>query len=375
MADLDLIFFAAFVAVLAVLVYADRKKVKLQGIMFIRRTEKGKRFIDSIAKGHPGFWNAMSYAGIIVAIIALLAGFAFLFSNVQGILRGEVREGVRFVLPYPSGEAQFHPGLLLLPWWVWIIAIFSVVVPHEFFHGIMCRLHNIRIKSLGWLLLVIIPGAFVEPDERQLKRAPRKVKLKVYAAGSFANILVAAAAGIIVLSFSVFYVPAGILPSSLVKDSPAEQAGMKGAVLSIDGRETKSLEGISSVLEKIPPGTEIAVKTTSGEYKVTTAANPDNPAKSFLGISGPFSVYADVPPAYSAFAGIVRNARELLLWIFVLNLGIGIVNILPIKPLDGGLLFEEISGKFFRKNALVVKAVSGFTLFLLLFNIFGPMLV
>ena len=62
----------------------------------------------------------------------------------------------------------------------------------------------------------------------------------------------------------------------------------------------------------------------------------------------------------------------LFFWIFVLNLGIGVVNILPIKPLDGGLFFEEIVGKFFKNPAPIVKGVSILVVALLVFNLLGP---
>jgi membrane-associated protease RseP (regulator of RpoE activity) len=65
----------------------------------------------------------------------------------------------------------------------------------------------------------------------------------------------------------------------------------------------------------------------------------------------------------------------LMLWIFVFSLGVGIVNILPIKPLDGGLLFEEIVRRFTPRTKFIVRTVSGVMLLVLLFNLIGPVLV
>jgi membrane-associated protease RseP (regulator of RpoE activity) len=65
----------------------------------------------------------------------------------------------------------------------------------------------------------------------------------------------------------------------------------------------------------------------------------------------------------------------LMLWIFVFSLGVGIVNILPIKPLDGGLLFEEIVGHFTNRTKYLVRAVSGGMLLVLLFNLIGPVII
>ena len=65
----------------------------------------------------------------------------------------------------------------------------------------------------------------------------------------------------------------------------------------------------------------------------------------------------------------------LLMWIYVFNLGIGIVNMLPIKPLDGGLMFEEIVRHFTKRDTIIVKIVGGIMLIVLLFNLIGPIVV
>lgn len=366
----DVILFVAFILVVAALVFYDRKKIQFQGIVMMRRTKKGKDFIDNTAKKHPKFWNMLATAGVVLSIPALIIGTLFLLNNAIAITKGEVKEGVRFVLPYPTGEANTQtPGLLLLPWWIWVIGIMTVVIPHEFMHGIVCRLERVRIKSLGWLLLIIIPGAFVEPDENQLKKMPRRTKMKVYAAGSFANFVVAGIALILgFLLVNTLYAPAGIMPSSLVNDSPAQKANLSGAIMSINDIPVKSMEDLSGILNKTAPGSRVTIKTTKGEYNITTAKHPELD-KSFIGISGPYYVYR--APVYNG----LDILQKLLFWIFVLNLGIGIVNLLPIKPLDGGLLFEEIAGRFSKRSAAITKVVSFLVLGLLLFNLFGPLII
>ena len=60
------------------------------------------------------------------------------------------------------------------------------------------------------------------------------------------------------------------------------------------------------------------------------------------------------------------------IFIFLFSFGIGLVNLLPIKPLDGGLIFEElVSGSRYKK--MIVRGVSVFMLLVLLFNIIGPL--
>jgi membrane-associated protease RseP (regulator of RpoE activity) len=66
-----------------------------------------------------------------------------------------------------------------------------------------------------------------------------------------------------------------------------------------------------------------------------------------------------------------------LVWVLFLNAGIGIANLLPIKPLDGGLMLEEIVKVFFKKRWVdkIVKVVSLFTLLLILIALFGPSII
>ncbi len=373
--NFELVSFIVFIMAVALLLYIDRKKIKVQGVMVIRKTERGKDFIDGVAKKYKKLWDTLAVFGIGISILALFVGSMFMLSNSLGILSGEIKEGVRLVLPWPSSKVEFQPGFLFLPWYFWIIAIISVVVPHELFHGIMCRTENIRVKTIGWFFLLFIPGAFVEPDDNQLKKASRRVKLKVYSAGSFANFLVSLLFGLLGLALlSGFYSPSGVLPSSAIAGYPAAEANVSGAITAINDMPVRSQEDLAAALEKIPPGTSIVLKTTSGEYNLVTAKHPET-GRSFIGVSGPFKPYDDISEQYKNSAGIINFLKELFMWITILNFGIGLVNLLPIKPLDGGLVFEEVAGKFFREPKFMINFVSNAMILVLLFNLFGPMLI
>src|SRR3989338_7210429 len=99
MISTDLALFIVFIAIVAALLYKDRKKVKLQGIMFIRRTQKGKNVIDKITKFSPRFWHYLGILGIIICIPVLILGTLYLLGNSIAIAQGVQKEGVRLVLP------------------------------------------------------------------------------------------------------------------------------------------------------------------------------------------------------------------------------------------------------------------------------------
>ncbi len=398
---LDLVSFIAFITVLALLIYKDRKKAKFEGILLIRRTKKGRNFIDRVEKKSPAFWNIISILGIVVTIPFMVVISAYLInSGIQILLGKSELAGAGLLLPGPISTPMILPGTFIIPWWIWVIGVFSVMVPHEFSHGIMCRLEKIKIKSVGWLLFLFIPGAFVEPDEKKLSKAKKTTKLKVYAAGSFANFLVAIATMVllyivIVLSFQ----PSGLMIYEVAPGSPANVTNLTGTILAINGIAIDDYEDIRQ-LPDYEPGETIELEITENNYQVpvialggsniidwivpdvivvnianetktydiTLSEHPEG-GRGYIGIESMVQTYSS-----SIDLDLYMAVSNLMIWIYVFNLGIGLFNLLPIKPLDGGLILETLLGK--RKKAkAIVKAVSIIMLLVLVFNIIGPSLV
>ena len=383
----DIALFAGFIVTIALLIYNDSKSVKLEGIILIRRTKKGRDFIDKVAVGASGFWRAISYVGIVLAVILMIGGSLLLINQAYQILSG-AQGGVKLLLPGPVSAPVNAPGVFVVPWWIWIIGIAFVIIPHEFMHGIMCRIDRVRIKSVGWLLLLVIPGAFVEPDEKQLQKMGRTTKLRVYAAGSFANMIMAA---LVLIVFAIFFAavvkPAGVLVAT-IPGSPAYNASLNGSIISINNQDVRSNSDISDILANYKPGDTVDVKTASTlgavpsflpdnlipgaaaavdenvirDYNITLGKHPERDA-AFLGIS-PVVVAVSLSIPFTIYAGVAT----LLLWMFVFSFGIGLVNLLPIKPLDGGLVLEELV-----RSKKAVRVISVFMLLVLLFNLIGPL--
>jgi len=384
----DIALFAGFIVAIGGIIYADRRKVKLEGIVFIRRTKRGRDFIDKIASSANGFWRAAGVVGIIIAIILMVGGSLLLLNQAYLVLSG-AEGGVKLLLPGPVSAPVDAPGVFVVPWWIWVIGIAVVIIPHEFMHGIMCRIDKVRIKSVGWLLLVIIPGAFVEPDEKQLQKMKKITKLRVYAAGSFANMITAV---IVLIIFAIFFAltvqPAGVFVGT-VPGSPAYNASLNGSIISINNQSVVSNSDMSRILSQYNPGDSVDIKTAAmigaapsflpgnvipgaaavidendiRNYRITLGSHPERDG-AFLGVS-PIATAITLSIPMAAYAGITT----LLLWMFIFSFGIGLVNLLPIKPLDGGLMLEELVGG--RKN--VVRAISVFMLLVLIFNLVGPL--
>ena len=377
--DLYFMSFLGFIAALVILIIWDRKNIDVENyVMFMRRTQRGRGLIDKIASRNKKFWNRVGDISTIVGIVGMVFAFIFIgyiFSQ-QVAGGGAASEGPAIVLPSPTGEATVRPGVVGVPFWQWIIAILLLLVVHEGMHGIMTKTVNSKINSLGLVLFAIIPGAFVEPDEEDLNQKSWRDRVKVYSAGSFANFCLA---GATVLFMSFVFLPSFTSPAIGyagyvnateygLETFPAERVNMTGDILSIGGQRVKSSEGFLKELGKYNPGDSLEVQTTSDNYTLQLSENPEDTDEPFMGIAG-VSEARILEDRYenTVWGEIINFFRELLMWIFVLNFGIGIMNLLPLKPLDGGLILEALSDNFYpEKSEKIVRAVSSISLLLLL---------
>jgi membrane-associated protease RseP (regulator of RpoE activity) len=255
-------------------------------------------------------------------------------------------------------------------------------------HALFARLEKVKIKNMGIFLFFVLPlGAFADPDEKQMNKLSWMKKLRIYAAGSFGNMIVAAIFIILLLCFNFFISSimsgSGVIFNNTIANTGASEVGLSGTITEINGTIVKSMSDFIDVMKNVKPGDVIKIKTTEGIYNVKTIPNPEDSTKPFIGISGPrtFYVYTGLLSNFGAISDetfyIISWFSGLLGWILIINFGVGLFNLFPIKPLDGGLMFEEILKHFYKgKNVKkVVNCVSLFVLFLILFNLFGPSLI
>ena len=213
--------------------------------------------MDSIAGKFKNILKYISYLGIIIGFLGMILISYGLIDNVYKIItKPEALPGVGLVLPF---EVK---GVFYVPFFYWIISIFVIAVVHEFSHGIIARYYNMRIKSSGLaflgIVIPVVPAAFVEPDEDELKKRPVKEQLGVFAAGPFSNI---ALAFIILILGGLIASPLveniielnGVKVTGFIKDSepfPGEKAGITigETIIGIGNKEINEIENFSLVL-------------------------------------------------------------------------------------------------------------------------------
>jgi membrane-associated protease RseP (regulator of RpoE activity) len=377
--DFYLISIAIFVVIIAAILYKDRKNVERQSILFLRRTQRGKELITKLALRFPRFWKGLGTAGVVVGfvmsvyIVFFLAQLIFINLTTDAAI-----PGIALVLPSPTTDAVVIPGVIGVPFWYWIIAIALLVIVHEGFHGIMSAMEKVNIKSLGWGILAIIPLAFVEPDEKDLQKRKSMTQLRVFAAGSFANFLLAGLTILIMISlFSGISIQSGVGYQALIEGYPAEKVNLTGIITNINGHEIRTIQDLSTTLDEIGPGQAITIQTfmmeegskKTLEFSLVTAPDPENENEGFIGILG-ISQVNEIRDEYKAYTELIYFTDGLLLFIFLINFGVGAANLLPIGPLDGGRMWRIALNRIIpKKSKQVFRALSFVTLFLLLFNL------
>jgi membrane-associated protease RseP (regulator of RpoE activity) len=429
--DIGTLSFLIFILFLGTLVYLKREKVEITALGVMFKTKKFKKIIVKLAAKYPKFWNTYFNIGTFISFLLMISGIYLLFKITINLLEGFRGPTLALVFPGPTSSFSFYPGVILMPIWYWIIGVAILVIPHEFSHGIALALNKLRIKSFGALLLFfIIPGAFVEPDEKQLKKARKRRQLQVYAAGSFSNILVGLAfvALFQLFLFSCFSYegitytyPAKIvnrtdilenntLPNGLIElktkdntyliqksffdlqknstqlivfeDWPAFRNNLSGAIKRVNGFEIHSMRDLRHIISKHKPGDKINIETSNANYTITLA---NNNGKAFLGItSSPsyqylldligneFLVELLFPQSYRQYSleklpsNLGVFIYQLLFFIYNICFSVAIINMLPIRPLDGGLILETLT------NKRIANITSIIFFFLLLYIFVGP---
>ncbi len=368
MVDLEIISVLVFFALIALWLVLNRKNVEFKYGIVIKRWQRGKELIDKLIT-HKRLLTLIGNVGIAVSLIAALIGLYFLISF-------SLRLEQAFAPVLPSVGGFSYPGpIISIPFWYWIIGIFVIIFFHESMHAVFVRLENLKLKSYGVMLFFILPiGAFVDPDEKQLKRLGGLRKLRILAAGSFINIILA----FVFLFgsfafFSNFYEESGLFVTRTELNMPAYNASLNGTIISVNGLPVETQKEFSAILNKTEPGRSIIITTTTGNYQLTTVGRENYPG-SYIGVNTRQDF--EVKQFAHGYSPVVEWLNGLIIWLFILNLGVGIANMLPIKPLDGGHFFETIFDKIFRGHgSTAIKITSVLVLFLFLFNIFVPTLI
>jgi membrane-associated protease RseP (regulator of RpoE activity) len=374
-----------FYLVIILLVVIYRKKVEIQAkIIFLFRMKFGLKAMDKFVKKYREWVILSGYIGTGIGFIGMLfISIMLIYSLIKIFITPEIASGVQLVLPGIN-----VPGIGVLPFWYWLIAIFIIATVHEFSHGIVARAHNIPVKNTGIVLFGPIIGAFVEPDEKKMQKESDIAQYSVLAAGSFSNILLAIVALVLFMFvltpvFNTMVEPAGFSFSEyLSEDYPAAMNGFPKnlPITSLNGQEITNFQDFTEIFYCVEPEEKVDFMIDGKSHSLITTENPDNEGHAYLGITG-FKNEVVVKEKFKEGLGwisynIVLWVKDFLKWLYLLSLGIGLFNLLPLPIVDGGRMAQvalhRIKGK--KKGEKHYHAIGLFFLLILLFLLLFPYL-
>ncbi len=337
-----------FYLAIFLIVYTNRKKFEIQAkVIALYRTKFGVNAIHKFAKNHSEFIKIMGYIGIGVGFIGLI--------TISGMMLKALWD--LFFIPHaPAAVSLIIPGVkipgssIFVPFWYGIIALFFVVLIHEFSHGIVAASHGLKIKHTGIVFFGPIIGAFVEPDEKEIKKQSDVVQYSIFAAGPFSNVILAGIAiALMVFVFAPIHSSltdeVGVSFSAIQNNTPAEKSGLyyNMTLIKADDTKIKGLSEFESFLTYVKPNQTITIYSDKNEnFTIVTTTHPDNPKKGYLGVIGAHSVtkLKNDAAVFKFADSSTIIISTLLLWIYILSLGIGLANLLPLGPVDGGRILQ-----------------------------------
>ncbi|HME86935.1 MAG TPA: site-2 protease family protein [Candidatus Nanoarchaeia archaeon] len=369
--SLDFWFMTAILLFLTSIVVEKIWKVSLPGAYFaLYRTKAGLKQMDNIARKYPRIVTIFGSTGVVVGIIGMIF---IAFELIRSLV-------ISFITPQASGVALVLPfkvqGGFYVPFMYWIISIFIIAVIHEFSHGVVARVHKTPVKSSGFaflgLIAPIVPAAFVEPDDKVLLKKSLKEKLAVFAAGPFSNIVsgfiflaIAALLNVFILAHVISF--NGMTVLAYTENSSIQQAGIpiNATVTEINGIAITDPSNISQALVSHYPNDVIQLKTANRTYDVVLGKNPRNESLPYLGvIPASYQVKESFEQSYGSFTALVfLFLSELFGWLFALSIGIGLFNLVPLGPIDGGQMLREILKKYIKNEQTALKVWGYVSLF------------
>jgi len=216
----------------------ERRNITTIGPILMIRSTKVLNLLDKFSRPKK-FWKITSTIGIFVTFI----GMFFMLSLI-------ILMDIVLLTSPPEPSALTHPrNIFLIPGinefipLIWgIIGLIVTLVVHEFSHAIICRVENVRVKSIGVLLALIPIGGFAEPDEEDIKKASTMQRLRIYAAGIMSNFIIALIAFLIFIHLLGYLTPHVVVVESDIVD--------KGSViLSVNGVEVHNQEELDKLLK------------------------------------------------------------------------------------------------------------------------------
>ncbi len=360
----------AVILLIGILVKADRFGVIMKPLYFMLKTEAFNSWMEKLGSKWRRGW--LTFFDIGAAMGIGLTGLALYF-----FARGLFALLVKSPQASPTALIIPLPGLTI-SWEIFpyvMISIAVLLIPHEVAHGIASVLDRVPIKSSGVFLAIFLPGGFVEIDEENLAKKANRTKLRVFAAGSFTNIV--SWFLVLILATSLLSpTPAGVLVTGLVQGGGAQQSNLPqySVITAVNGTHTSSIADLAHVMARVSPNRTVILQLSNGQNRtVITHADTNNQTRAVLGILTSNYFQSRIPGLSTL---TTYQLSSLFNWMFLILINVAIVNMLPLYPFDGDRYFDTVLHMAGMKNTKYARIIAGaFSLSLLVLSLIFSYLI
>jgi len=339
----------------------------------IWRTTRLNNWIKRIAETSRTTWRVIWNLGVASGFGLMIYIFYLLARNLVNLfVKSPQATSIQPIIPVPGIGVSFETFPYL------VLALSVVVITHELSHGIASLVDRVPLKSTGAFFGHILMGGFVEPDEAELSKSKEITRLRVFAAGSYTNVVLGVFFTILLVSFPAtiapFYnvVQSGVSIGSISPKLPANSTGLQaGDILtSINGTNIQSIDALRTYMNTVRPGQVVVLGTNHGTFSVTTAPDSANATHALIGIGGLTDNIAYQPKfahLSSEFPPVLLHAE---FWLSIVLVSVAMINMLPMYPFDGDKFLETaLNAVGLKRTKEIRKAANALAWSLLVLNI------
>jgi membrane-associated protease RseP (regulator of RpoE activity) len=246
------------------------ESVRFQGPFVTLHTVRGRKLLNRIASPKR-FWRAWGNFGLGVAMVVMVTAVAYFV--VQAVVILQNPPGIeRLAQPsYYLAVPGVNPLLPLEMAPEIVLGLLIGLVVHEGGHGILCRVEDIEVDSLGLVFLSFVPmGAFVQPEEKSQRNANRGARARMFAGGVTNNFAVTAVFLILLFGPVIGSLSpvAGAAIAGTLPGSPAAGAGIERGDV-ITGVANESIDSNAALNDRLATVSAETVPVTLKDGRTT----------------------------------------------------------------------------------------------------------
>ena len=349
----------ALIFLLGVVLKADKHGIIVKPYYLMLKTGLFNSWMEKLGGRFRRVWLTYFDIGAAMGIgLIIFVIYSFILNAVNLFNHASSAGPALLIIPLPG---------LTIGWDIFpyiLISIAVLLIPHEVAHGIASAIDKVPLKSSGVFLAVFLPGGFVEIDEEDLSKRRARTKLRVFAAGSFTNVISWFIVFLLITNFTVSISPlynsnsSGVLITGLVSGGGAQTGNVPAwSILTrINGTSISSMDALRNYLSPLSPGHHLNLTMMNGQsYNILTQPATANSTRATIGIFT-FNYYQ--PRASFLPVSLPFQFYNTLQWMSLILLGVALVNMLPMVPFDGDRYFDTILSRLGLKNTKNARTIA-----------------